>query len=40
MDEPIEIPFRLWTWVGLKNDVLNGEPDTSHGKGHFWGGWY
>ena len=30
--EPIEIPFGLWTQVGLRNHILNGVP-YPHGKG-------
>jgi len=22
--EPIDVPFRLWTWVGLRKQVLDG----------------
>jgi len=25
--EPIKMPFELWTWVGLGNHVLDGDPD-------------
>ena len=25
--EPIEMPFGLWTWVGLRNHVLDGDRD-------------
>jgi len=35
-DEPIEMPFGLWTWVGRWNHVLDGGPDP-HRKGGFWG---
>jgi len=27
--EPIEMPFGLWTWVGPKNRVLDGDPDPT-----------
>ena len=33
---PIEIPFVMWTMVGLKNHVLDRGPGPSW-KGHFWG---
>jgi len=34
MAEPIEMPFGLWTRVGPRNHVLDGDPDP-HGKGQF-----
>jgi len=35
--EPIEMQFGLRTRVGLRNHVLDGGPDDSHGKGNFEG---
>jgi len=35
-DEPIDMPFGLWTWVGRWSHVLDGGPDP-HRKGGFWG---
>jgi len=26
--ELIEMPFGLWAWMGLRNRVLDGSPDT------------
>jgi len=34
---PIELPFRLRTWVGPGNHVLDGGPDPPMGKGKFLG---
>jgi len=34
---PIELPFRLRTWVGTGNHVLDGGPDPPMGRGKFWG---
>ena len=31
-DEPIEMPFGLWTWVGPRNHVLGHGPDAPQGK--------
>jgi len=28
MAEPIDMPFRMWTWLGPKNHVLDGHPDA------------
>ena len=25
--EPIELPFEMWTWVGPRNHVLDGDSD-------------
>ena len=32
--------FRLWTWVGPKNHLLVGGPDTCRGIGIFGGWWF
>jgi len=37
MDEPIELPFGLRTWVGPGNHVLDGGPDPSMERGKFLG---
>jgi len=37
-EEPIDMPFRLWTWMGPKNHVLGGGPDPPQGKEQFGGG--
>ena len=34
---PIELPFRLRTWVGPGNRVLDGGPDPPMGRGKFLG---
>jgi len=34
---PIELPFGLRTWVGLRNHVLDGGPDPLMGRGKFLG---
>jgi len=34
MAQPIEMPFGIWTWVGSRNHVLNGDSDP-HAKGQF-----
>ena len=34
---PIEMPFRLRTWVGPRNHVLDGGPDPPLGRGNFEG---
>ena len=36
--ELIEMPFRVVGWLGLRYDVVNGEP-TSPREGHFLWGW-
>ena len=36
MEETIEVPFAMWTHVGLRNLVLSGGPDPP-GKGAIWG---
>jgi len=38
MAEPMKVPFELKTWVGLRNDVLDGGPDPSMRRGTFKGG--
>jgi len=35
--EPIEMPFGLWTWVGPRNHVLDGDSDPPMGRGNFEG---
>jgi len=35
MTEPIEMPFGLMTWVGLRYHVLDGGPDSRMGRGNF-----
>jgi len=34
--EPIEMPFRMWTWVGSRNYVIDGV-QMPHGRGTFEG---
>jgi len=34
MNQPIQVTFGVWTWVGPRNHVLDG---SSHAKGQFWG---
>jgi len=29
MAEPIEMPFRMWTRVGLRNHILDAGPDPT-----------
>ena len=36
-DEPIEMPFGLWTWVVPRNHVLGEGPDPRRGRGNFGG---
>jgi len=36
MAELIEMRFELWTWVGLRNHVVDWSPDPPH-KWQFWG---
>jgi len=33
--EPIEMPFGMWSCVGLGNHVLNGGPDPCTRRGNF-----
>jgi len=33
--EPIEMPFRLWAWMGPLNHELDGRRDP-YEKGEFW----
>ena len=35
--EPIEMPFGLRPWVGPRNHVLGGSPDSPMGRGNFKG---
>jgi len=37
--KPIEMPFRLWAWMGPRNHVLDWGPELQipYGKGQFWG---
>ena len=35
--EPIEMPFGMMTQVGRRHHVLDGGPDPSNGKRHFFG---
>jgi len=37
MAEPIEMPFRLRTWVGPGDHVLDGGSDPPMGRGKFLG---
>ena len=34
-NEPIEIPFGMWTRVRARNRMLSGKPDTFKGLGNF-----
>jgi len=33
MAEPIEMPFWLWAWMGARNHVLHGSPETRGAEG-------
>jgi len=36
-DEPITVPFGVWTWVGPRNHVLGGGRDPLAGRDITWG---
>ena len=37
-DEPIDVPFRMWSWVGPRNNALSAcGPDSPHENGQFLG---
>jgi len=36
-DKLIEMPFGLWAWMGQRNHVLDGGPDSPMARGNFGG---
>ena len=33
---PVEVMFGVWTRVGPRNHILDGDPDAPQGNGQFW----